>query len=163
MRRRKYEQRWELDVSPDEAAGEVRALMQVEERLKRGISNIKGKRDWFKRGSQLQTVALSLLSGATTLLIALNQIYHQSVLVALSLVAGALTTVTVAWTGWFGFHRLWLANAATLVKLWALRDRIEYDKALYGDRLTRDQVNGYFEKYQQIFAEHDQGKYSEIV
>jgi hypothetical protein len=144
-------------MSPDEeTAGEVRALMLVEEHLKRGITNINGNRRYFSRGSQFQTVASAVLSATTTLLIALNQIYHQSVLVALSLVAGALTTVAVAWTSWFGFHRLWLANTTTLTRLWDLRDQIEYDKALYGDHLTRDRVNGYHEKFLQIFAEHNQ-------
>jgi hypothetical protein len=75
--------------------------------------------------------------------------------VALSLVTGALTTVTVAWTSWFGFHRLWLANAATLTKLWALRDQIEYDKARYDDRPAHGLINGYHEKLQEIFAEHN--------
>jgi hypothetical protein len=128
----------------------------VEEHLKRGINNIRGSRDYYKRGSQLQTVASAVLSATTTLLIALNQIYHQSVLIALSLVVGALATVTVAWASWFGFHRLWLANTATLTKLWALRDQIEYDKALYGDHLTRDLVQDYHDRLQQIFAEHNQ-------
>ncbi len=144
-------------MSPDgEAAGEVRALMLVEEHLRRGISNIRGSRNYFRRGSQLQTLASAILSATTTLLIALNQIYHLSTLVALSLVAGALTTVTVAWTSWFNFHRFWMANTATLTKLWALRDQIEYDKALYGDHLTRDHVNGYHKRSMEIFAEHNQ-------
>jgi hypothetical protein len=141
----------------EEAAGEVRALEVVEEHLRRGISNIRGSRNYFRRGSQLQTIASAILSATTTLLIALNQIYHQSILIALSLVAGALTTVAVAWTSWFNFHRRWLADTATLTKLWALRDRIEYDKALHGDRLTRDHVNGYHKRFLEILAEHNQG------
>lgn len=140
----------------EEDAGEVRALEVVEEHLSRGISNIRGSRNYFRRGSQLQTIAAAILSATTTLLIALNQIYHQSILIALSLVAGALTTVTVAWTSWFNFHRRWLADTATLNKLWALRDQIEYDKALHGDRLTHDHVNGYHKRFLEIFAEHNQ-------
>jgi hypothetical protein len=144
-------------VSPDEeAAGEVRALEVVEEHIKRGISNIRGSKNFFRRGSQLQTIASAILSATTTLLIALNQIYHQSILIALSLVAGALTTVAVAWTSWFNFHRRWLTDTATLTKLWALRDQIEYDKALHDDRLTRDHVNGYHKRFLEIFAEHNQ-------
>jgi hypothetical protein len=147
-------------VNPDEeAAGEVRALeavKAVEEHLERGISKIRRSKNFFRRGSQLQTIASAILSATTTLLIALNQIYHQSILIALSLVAGALTTVAVAWTSWFNFHRRWLADTATLTNLWALRDQIEYDKALQGDRLTRDHVNGYHKKFLEIFAEHNQ-------
>jgi hypothetical protein len=101
-------------------------------------------------------VALAVLSATTTLLIALNQIYHRSILAALSLVAGALMTVATAWASWFGFRRLWLANAATLTKLWALRDQIEYDKALYGDHPARALVDEYHRQLQQIFAEHNQ-------
>lgn len=140
----------------DETVGEARALTLVEDHLKRGIKNVSGSRNYYRRGSQLQTVASAVLSATTTLLIALNQVYHQSLLVALSLVAGALTTVTVAWTSWFGFRRLWLANTATLTKLWALRDQIEYDKALFGDHLSRDLVRDYHDRLQQIFANHNQ-------
>jgi hypothetical protein len=130
-------------MSPDEGASEAAVLRLVEEHLSRGISNIKGSRDFYRRGSQLQTFSLAVLSATTTLLIALNQIYHQSFLAALSLVAGALMTVATAWTSWFGFRRLWMANTATLTRLWALRDQIEYDKALYGEHLTRSLTDGY--------------------
>ena len=142
-------------MGPDEAASEAAVLRLVEEHLSRGISNIKGSRNFYRRGSQLQILALAVLSATTTLLIALNQIYHRSFLAALSLVAGALMTVATAWTSWFGFRRLWLANTATLTKLWALRDQIEYDKALHGDHLTRPLTDGYHEQLQQIFAEHN--------
>src|SRR4029077_644518 len=95
-------------MSSGENSAEVEALKLVEDHLGRGISNVRKSRDYYRRGSQLQIIALAILSATTTLLIALNQIYHRSVLAALSLVAGTLMTVATAWTSWFGFRRLWL-------------------------------------------------------
>ena len=142
-------------MSSGENSAEVEALKLVEDHLGRGISNVRKSRDYYRRGSQLQIIALAILSATTTLLIALNQIYHRSVLAALSLVAGTLMTVATAWTSWFGFRRLWLANTSTLNKLWALRDQIEYDKARHGNQLTLAVVDHYHEQLQQIFAEQN--------
>jgi hypothetical protein len=146
----------ELETGSSENSGEAGALKLVEDHLKRGISNVRKSRDYYRRGSQLQTAALAILSATTTLLIAINQVYHRSVFATLSLVAGALMTVATAWTSWFGFRRLWLANTSTLNKLWALRDQIEYDKARHGNHLMAlTVVDGYYEQLQQIFAEHN--------
>ena len=145
----------ELRIGSSENSGEAEALKLVEDHLKRGISNVRKSRNYYRRGSQLQTVALAVLSATTTLLIAINQIYHRAVFATLSLVAGALMTVATAWTSWFGFRRLWLANTSTLNKLWVLRDQIEYDKARHGDQLALTVIDGYHEQLQQIFAEHN--------
>ena len=99
---------------------------------------------------------LAVLSATTTLLIALNQIYHQSFLAALSLVAGAAMTVATAWASWFGFRRLWLANTSTLNRLWALRDQIEYDRARHGDHIDLTVIDDYHKQLQQIWVEHNQ-------
>jgi hypothetical protein len=142
-------------MDSSESTGEVEALKLVEDHLRRGISNIRKSRDYYRRGSQLQTAALAILSATTTLLIALNQVYHRSVFVTLSLVAGASMTVATAWTSWYGFRRLWLANTSTLNSLWALRDQIEYDKARPGNYLATAVIDGYHEQLQQIFADHN--------
>jgi hypothetical protein len=65
--------------------GDAELLQQVEANLKRGIENVRGSRDFYRRGSQIQIVAAAALSAVTTLLIGLNQIYHRQGLVAVSL------------------------------------------------------------------------------
>ncbi|HEV2451305.1 MAG TPA: SLATT domain-containing protein [Streptosporangiaceae bacterium] len=141
-------------MDSEEPVGELEALRLVEQHLTRSISSIRRSRSYYRRGSQLQIVALTVLSAATTLLIALDQIYHRSVLAAAALGTGALMTVAASWASWFGFRRLWLANTATLVKLWALRDQIDFDKAYYGVHLTHVLIEGYHRQLQQIIAEH---------
>jgi hypothetical protein len=65
--------------------GEVELLQTIEEKLQHGIKNVRGSRDHYRRGSQIQTVGLAVLSASTTLLIGLNEIYKQPTLVAFSL------------------------------------------------------------------------------
>ncbi|GIF26636.1 hypothetical protein BJ973_001081 [Actinoplanes tereljensis] len=135
---------------------ESNALQLVERHLSRGIDNIRGSRNYYRRGAQLQTVMLAVLSAATTLLIGLNAIYHNAALVAFSLLTAGLTTVASAWTSWFGFRQLWAANTVTLTRLWGLRDQIDYDKAKSENELPIEIVDKYHERLQEIFADHNQ-------
>jgi hypothetical protein len=132
--------------------GDVELLQQVEANLKRGIENVRGSRDFYRRGSQIQIVATAALAAVTTLLIGLNEIYHQRSLVAVSLGTAGLTTVATAWTSWFSFRKLWINNTTALVSLYALRDRIDYDKARDGQPPV-DLVNEYREQLDQIFMD----------
>jgi hypothetical protein len=131
---------------------ESELLQQVEANLKRGIDNVRGSRNFYRRGSQVQTVAAALLSAATTLLIGLNQIYHLSALAAVSLVTAGLATIAAAWTSWFAFRKLWINNTIALQSLWSLRDRIDYDKALYDGQISLEAVKGYRDQLDSILA-----------
>ena len=131
--------------------GQLEALELVEQHLTRGISNFRGSRNYYRRRSLLQTIATATLSAVTTLLIALNELYSRSYLVAISLVTAGLATVTASWSGWLGPRRLWLSNNQALVGLYEVRDQIDYDKALHGDDLTAEQITRYHEHIQTIF------------
>jgi len=98
--------------------GEAELLQTIEEKLQHGIENVRGSRDYYRRGSQIQTVSLAALSATTTLLIGLNEIYKQSTLVAFSLATAGLTTVVAAWSSWFAFRKLWVNNTVALTRLW---------------------------------------------
>ena len=130
--------------------GEAELLGTIENKLQHGIENVRGSRDYYRRGSQTQTVGLAVLSATTTLLIGLNEIYKQSILVAFSLATAGLTTVVAAWASWFAFRKLWVNNTVALNRLWELRDRIDYDKAEMGQP-TQEQLNQYQSRLQQIF------------
>jgi len=127
-------------------------LQQIETNLQRGIDNVRGSRDFYRRGSQLQTVAAAGLSATTTLLIGLNEIYHRSGIAAAALAAAGLTTIASAWSSWFASRKLWINNTVALTSLYALRERIEYDKARDGqpDAVT---IVAYRSQLDEIFAE----------
>jgi hypothetical protein len=128
-------------------------LTYVEERLEGQIATFHSARSFYRRGSLVQTISAASLAATTTLLIGLNQIYHQDWLAALSLVGAGLTTVVAAWGSWFGFRKLWVDNQDTLNKLYELRSRIEYDKKVAANRLNRAKVDSYYERYQTILNE----------
>jgi len=130
--------------------GEAELLQTIEEKLQHGIENVRGSRDYYRRGSQIQTVSLAALSATTTLLIGLNEIYKQSTLVAFSLATAGLTTVVAAWSSWFAFRKLWVNNTVPLTRLWELRDRIDYDKAQMGQP-PQEKLIEYQNRLQQIF------------
>jgi len=130
--------------------GEAELLQTIEEKLQHGIENVRGSRDYYRRGSQIQTVSLAVLSATTTLLIGLNEIYKQSTLVAFSLATAGLTTVVAAWSSWFAFRKLWVNNTVALTRLWELRDRIDYDKAQMGQP-PQEKLIEYQNRLQQIF------------
>jgi len=130
--------------------GEAELLQTIEEKLQHGIENVRGSRNYYRRGSQIQTVSLAVLSATTTLLIGLNEIYKQSTLVAFSLATAGLTTVVAAWSSWFAFRKLWVNNTVALTRLWELRDRIDYDKAQMGQP-PQEKLIEYQNRLQQIF------------
>jgi len=130
--------------------GEVELLQTIEDKLQHGIKNVRGSRDYYRKGSQIQTVSLAALSATTTLLIGLNEIYKQPALVAVSLATAGLTTVAAAWSSWFAFRKLWVNNTVALTRLWELRDRIDYDKAQMGQP-PQAQLIEYQDRLQQIF------------
>lgn len=72
--------------------------------------------------------------------------------VAISLSTAALTTIAIAWMAWFGFRTLWISGMVALGRLWALRDRIDYDKALY-ETPSLDTINSYRDELSRIFKE----------
>jgi hypothetical protein len=130
--------------------GEVELLQTIEDKLQHGIKNVRKSRDYYRRGSQIQTASLAALSAATTLLIGLNEIYKQPTLVAFSLATAGLTTVMAAWSSWFAFRKLWVNNTVALTRLWELRDRIDYDKAQMGQP-PQEKLIEYQNRLQQIF------------
>ena len=121
--------------------GDAEWLATIEAKLDHGIANVRSSRNYYRRGSQVQTVTAAGLSATTTLLIGLNEIYRQTTLTALALGTAGLTTVAVTWTAWFAFRKLWISNNTALAQLNDLRDRIDYDKARTGqppeERLTQ--------------------------
>jgi hypothetical protein len=130
--------------------GEVELLQKIEEKRQHAIGNVQGSRDYYRRGSLIQTVSLAALSATTTLLIGLNEIYKKPALVAVSLATGGLATVMAAWSSWFSFRKLWVNNTVALNRLWELRDRIDYDKAEMGQP-PQEQLIEYQNRLQQIF------------
>lgn len=133
--------------------GEPDALQLVESHLDRALSNFRGSRDYYRRGSLLQVGATGALSAITTLLIGLNEIYEKSYLVAISLVTAGLATVAASLGSWLGPRRLWLSTNKAVVGLFALRDRIEYDKALYDNDPGLDRINEYHRNLLDVIAQ----------
>lgn len=135
------------------AMGQTDALELVESQLTRAISNFKASRDFYRRRSMLQTVAAAGLSTVTTLMIGLNELYTESYLVAISLVTAGLATVAASWSGWLAPRRLWLSNNQAVVGLYAIRDQIDYDKAVHGPELPIDKVDRYHRDLQTIIRD----------
>lgn len=127
-------------------------LQQVETHLERGVKNVRSSRDFYRRGSQLQTISAAVFSAGTALLIALNEIYDLSILVALSLVTAGLATIAAAWTTWFAFRKLWINNTLALHSLYALRDRIDYDKARDDGQPDLETIESYRDQLEDIFS-----------
>jgi hypothetical protein len=125
----------------------------VEQQIEKSLTDFSATKGFFRRGSLYQTVLSASLTALTTFLIALNQIYKEPWLTALSLASAGLATIATAWTGWFGFRQAWINYQGAQNSLEALRSKIEYDKALYGADPNREKVEGYFEQYQKILLE----------
>jgi hypothetical protein len=127
-------------------------LEYIEGQISKQIDGFRASRTFYRRGSLIQAISAASLGAVTTLLIGLNQIYHQNWLAALSLVSAGLTTVVAAWGSWFGFRKLWVSNQQTLNGLYKLRSQINYDKAVTG-ALQQDKVDSYYQCYQAILDE----------
>lgn len=125
----------------------------METHLHRGIDHVMQSRNFYRWGSQVQTALLATLSGATTLLIALDQTIANVGWQVAALVTSALATIVTAFTAWFHFRALWISNNIILTKLWSLRDKIEYDKARLNGHVPDGVVDEYFATVQGIFAE----------
>jgi hypothetical protein len=125
------------------------SLEYLDNQISERICRFKKSRNFYQRGSLIQTISAASLAAVTTLLVGLNQIYHQNWLAALSLVSAGLTTVVAAWGSWFGFRRLWVSNQQTLNGLYKLSSKIEYDKKVAG-ALQQNQVDSYYRSYQEI-------------
>jgi hypothetical protein len=141
-------------MDPDEHLGDALAL--VEERISYCIRRYSTGRNFFRRSREFQVYVLAVLGATTTLFVAFNQIYHRPIFAIVSLVTAALTTVVTTVTSGSESQRLWLANTATLVELWALRDQVRYDKALHGVPLPRTLIDDYHGRLQKILADHNQ-------
>jgi hypothetical protein len=128
------------------------SLSYLEGQIAKQIAGFHASRTFYRRGSLIQTISAAILAALTTLLVGLNQVYHQNWLAALSLASAGLTTIVAAWGSWFGFRRLWVSNQRTLNDLYKLRSRIDYDKAVAGIR-QQDAVDSYYETYQAILDE----------
>jgi ABC-type nickel/cobalt efflux system permease component RcnA len=127
-------------------------LSYLENQISNRISDFKSSRTFYRRGSLIQTISAASLAAITTLLVGLNQIYHQNWLAALSLVSAGLTTVVAAWGSWFGFRNLWVSNQRTLNSLYELKSQMDYDKAITGAQ-PQEKVDSYYERYQTILNE----------
>ncbi|GIF22091.1 hypothetical protein BJ973_002417 [Actinoplanes tereljensis] len=126
------------------------ALSYVEERIRQLIGQFSESKRFFRRGSLIQTSLTASLAALTTFLIGVNQIYTSRWLAMASLAAAGVATVAAAWTGWFGYRQAWIGNQATLNRLYALRDRIGYDKAGLAGQISQEMVEAYRAQYQEI-------------
>jgi hypothetical protein len=123
----------------------------VLERIEKAVPKFESGRQYYRRGSLLQTLLAATLGALTTFLIGADAIFQQSWLTALSLATAAATTVAGAWNAWFGFKPLWINNQNTVNSLYELRDRINLDQALTGGAPPTDAaVRAYFEEYQKV-------------
>ena len=127
-------------------------LAYLEDQISNRISDFKSSRTFYRRGSLIQTISAASLAAATTLLVGLNQIYHQNWLAALSLVSAGLTTIVAAWGSWFGFRNLWVSNQRTLNSLYELKSQMDYDKAVAGTQQQK-KADSYYKRYQTILNE----------
>jgi hypothetical protein len=125
-------------------------LAYLEGQMADRIGGFRASRKFYRRGSLAQTISAASLAALTTLLVGLNQIYHQNWLAALSLVSAGLTTVVAAWSSWFNFRRLWVNNQQTLNELYKLQSKIQYDKEIAAGTPELSKVNEYYECYQAI-------------
>jgi hypothetical protein len=126
-------------------------LAMVVERIDKALPKFESGRQYYRRGSLLQTLLAATLGALTTFLIGADALFHQPWLTALSLATAAATTVAGAWNAWFGFKPLWINNQNTVNGLYELRDRINLDQALAGGAApTESAVRAYFEAYQKI-------------
>ena len=83
----------------------------------------------------------------------MNELYHQTFLVAASLATAGLATLAASWIGWRPSGCMSHANYQALVGLWALRDRIEYETARYGTSLPPDVIDAYHRQLLDVIAD----------
>jgi hypothetical protein len=133
-----------------------KALTEVEHQLKERLDFLRSGGRRFRRSMQFQVITLAVLSAATTLFVAFNQIYHINFLAIVSLVTAALMTVVTTVTSGSENQRLWLANTAAQVQLGALQNQISYDEALYGGSgsVPIEQIDEHHMQLQKIWVDH---------
>jgi hypothetical protein len=119
---------------------------EIEDRITRFSNSAK----FYSRGSLIQTVLTALLGAVTTFLIGVNQIDKATWITVLALLAAGGTTISAAWLGWFGFRRLQVGYQVALNVLRELRSAIGYAKAKYDGELPQADIDGYYDRYQQI-------------
>ena len=129
---------------------EQEALKYLEEHIEEQIRGFESSKNYYRRGSYIQTILAATLGATTTFLIGLNQIYHFNWLAALSLASAALTTIVAAWGAWFGFRRLWVTYQGTLNELYELRSNIRYTREATSNSFSQTMVDDYCAQYQRI-------------
>ena len=129
---------------------EQEALKYLEEHIEGRIQRFESSKNYYRRGSYIQTILTAGLGATTTFIIGLNQIYHFNWLAGLSLASAALTTIVAAWGAWFGFRRLWVAYQGTQNELYELQSNIQYQKEVTNNSLSQATVDDYYAQYQRI-------------
>ena len=132
------------------------ALKYLQDEIDARIKNFSGSRDFYRRGSLIQTVITAVLGAVTTFLIAVNQIDKASWITVLALVAAGATTIAAAWSGWFGFRKIWIGYQIALNRLLELRSMIHYDKAAGEGDIPQASVDQYHIRYQGILTDLNQ-------
>ncbi len=114
------------------------------------INSFDRRRNFYRSGAYRFTLITAGLSSFTTILIGISQIYDSTNISVISLITSASISFLSAWEGLYGHRQRWIQNNDTLMKLYALDSDIQYQKARSGNKLTIEEIDQFYERYQRI-------------
>jgi len=129
---------------------EQEALKYLDEHIEERIERFESSKNYYRRGSYIQTILTAVLGATTTFIIGLNQIYHFNWLAGVSPAFAALTTIVAAWGAWFGFRRLWASYQSTQNELYELQSKIQYTKGVTNNLFSQAMVDDYYVQFRRI-------------
>ncbi|MFZ4701523.1 MAG: SLATT domain-containing protein [Candidatus Methylumidiphilus sp.] len=135
---------------------ENETLAYLEDELAKQIKGFDDSRRFFRSQHFNFTLLTALLSAMTTVLIGVGHIYKIELIGIISLVSSAAITVVAAWNGFLRPRELWIQKTDTWMQLQNIQAHIQYDKAKFGNKLTQDQIDAFYNRFDSaLMGEHD--------
>ncbi|NES80985.1 MAG: DUF4231 domain-containing protein [Moorea sp. SIO2B7] len=131
-------------------SNKTETLIFLENKVNQQISDFKARRKFYRKETYRFTLIIAGLSAITTILIGVSQSYDDKIISVIALVTSAMTSFVTAWENLYGFRQRWIQNNETLMKLYELRDDIEYKKVRSGNQLALEEIDKFNDRYKTI-------------
>lgn len=134
------------------------ALSYLEDQLAAQIYGFDDSRKFYRRKLFQATMATSVLSASTTVLIALDKALNLEVFSIIALVFSSSITIISAYDQFLRSREIWVQKTDTWMLLQNLQAHLQYSKAKLGE-LTQEQIDDLYKRFDEIImSEHEAWK-----
>ena len=118
--------------------------------LRSQIHSFDTKRKNNKRKALFFKLTVTLFGGATTVLLGLQGVGHESAFRNLALVFSAVLTLLSTWDTFFNHRSLWTRYTATYTELRTIEADLDYLRLAGEGALSESQVDALYMRYQNV-------------